>query len=144
MRDIRSDQGPKSFRQSALLDQRCVGHGFSGLAGALAFRWWWLCPSFRVRGVELLSSYIPNLWRVWCVVPDTGGCHSQLQQNRGWGGAWHLCYHQMSQPGGTVKHLITWVSALFSKEHFSRTWYAGWAHAVTSAVFTLSCEVHAS
>ena len=57
VRDIRSDQGPKGFRQSALLDQRCFGRGFSGLAGALAFRWWWLCPSFRARGVELLSSY---------------------------------------------------------------------------------------
>lgn len=52
--------------------------------------------------------------------------------------------YQMSQPGGTVKHLITWVSALFSKEHFSRTWYAGWAHAVTSAVFILPCERHVS
>ena len=55
-----------------------------------------------------------------------------------------MCCHQMSQPGGTVKHLITWVSALFSKEHFSRTWYAGWAQAVTAAVFTWPCEMHAS
>lgn len=36
------------------------------------------------------------------------------------------------------------VSALFSKEHFSRTWYAGWAQAVTAAVFTSPCEMHAS
>lgn len=37
----------------------------------------------------------------------------RLHASQEWGGAWHLCCHQMNQLGGTVKYLITCMSALF-------------------------------